>query len=371
MEFIDLKSQQKLIRSNILKRLNIVLDHGQYIMGPEVFELENSLAENVGVKYCISCSSGTDALLIILMANGIGEGDAVLTTPFTYIATSEAISLAGATPVYVDINEKTFNMDPNKIEDSIKIAKNKNLKPKAIMPVDLFGLPARYRMIDDISKKNNLIVIEDAAQSYGGSIRGKKSCSFGSAAATSFFPAKPLGCYGDGGAIFTNLDHIAEKARSIRVHGQGFDKYQNIRLGLNGRMDTIQAAILLEKIKIYSTEMEKRETIAKNYYLNIIDSYSIQYIPKMYRTSWAQFSIVVPEDINRSDVSEKLKQNNIPSNVYYPISSHLQRAYSDLGYEKGSFPISEEISKRIISIPMHAYLNEDDQERIIKTLNNI
>ena len=371
MEFINLKSQQNLIRDSIEGKIKDVLDHGQFIMGPEVFELEKLLAKQVGVKHCISCSSGTDALLILLLANDIGVGDAILTTPFTYIATSEAILLSGATPVFVDINKDTFNIDPFKIEKAIASAKDKNLKPKAIMPVDLFGLPARYRIINKISNKYNLLTIEDGAQSFGGSIRGKKACSFGDASATSFFPAKPFGCYGDGGAIFTNNDEIANKACSIRVHGQGLDKYHNVRIGLNGRLDTIQAAILLEKSKLFSNELKLRNAIAQEYKTNISEKYIKQYIPNEYQSIWAQFSILIPNELKRIEVIEKLNEENIPSAIYYPIPLHLQNVNKSLKYKPGDFPIAEEISKKIISIPMHPYLSKGDQDTVVNALNKI
>ena len=252
MEFLDLKTQQKRIRKPLEKRISTILDHGAYIMGPEVFELEEKLADYCGVKHAISCSSGTDALLIPLMAWGIGPGDAVFTTPFTYVATAEVISILGATPVFVDVYESTFNIDCEKLETEInKVIDDGMLKPKAIIPVDLFGLPARYRMIDKIAKKYNLKVIEDAAQSFGGSIRGEKAGFFGDVAATSFYPAKPLGCYGDGGAIFTNDDNLAEQCKAIRIHGTKKDKYNSEMIGLNGRLDSIQAAVLLEKLSIF------------------------------------------------------------------------------------------------------------------------
>ena len=247
MKFIDLGAQQKTIRAKIENRVLNVLDHGRYIMGPEVFELEEKLAEYVGVSHCITCASGTDALLIPLLAKGIGQGDAVITTPFTYIATAEVIALLGAEPVFADIYPNTFNINPYEIKNAIKRAKSKGLHPKAIISVDLFGLPSRHRIIDEIAKAENLFIIEDAAQGFGGSIRSKKAGSFGDVASTSFFPAKPLGCYGDGGAIFTNDKNLAETMKSIRVHGGGLDKYENIRIGINGRLDTIQASNFVGK----------------------------------------------------------------------------------------------------------------------------
>lgn len=370
MQFIDLSKQQKLIREKINARIKSVLDRGQYINGKEVFELEELLANYVDKKHCISCSSGTDALLIPLMAYGIGPGDAVITTPFTYIATAEVIAILGATPIFVDIYEKTFNINPDGIEKAIKFAKIQNLTPKAIIPVDLFGLPARYRLIHEVAKKHNLAVIEDFAQAFGGSIGGKKAGSFGNVSATSFYPAKPLGCYGDGGAIFTDDDDLAEKIKSIRVHGAGDNKYQNIRIGLNGRLDTLQAAILLEKFNIFDDELVMRDKVA-NYYNENIDSRLIKpYVPKNYKSSWAQYSLLVRDGKERKDVINNLSKNEIPANIFYSIPLHLQKVFKNLKYIKGSFPVTEEISDKIFSIPMHPYLNKNDQNRIIEQLNN-
>ena len=252
MDFIDLKAQQVRIQSEISKRIQAVLKSGQYIMGPEVYELEKNISEFVDAKHCISCSSGTDALLMSLMALDVGPGDAVFTSPFTFVATAEVIQLLGATPVFVDIEEKTFNFSPEKLEKEIKTIKREGrLNPKVIIPVDLFGLPANYIELEPMSKKHDMFLLEDAAQSFGGSIEKKMACSFGDLAATSFFPAKPLGCYGDGGAIFTDSDHFAQKLNSIRIHGKGDDKYDNVRTGINGRLDTLQAAILLEKLNYF------------------------------------------------------------------------------------------------------------------------
>jgi len=256
VDFIDLSAQQRIIRKKIEKRINDVLDHGQYIMGPEVFELEEKLKSYVNVKHCISCSSGTDALIIPLMAKGIGPGDAVITTSFSYIATAEVIALLGATPIFCDIYPRTFNIDPNGLDKAYDRAVRGGLKPKAIISVDLFGLPARYRLIDEFAKFKNLFLLEDAAQGFGGKIGNQKAGTFGDVSSTSFFPAKPLGGYGDGGAIFTNNNKLAEKMRSIRVHGGGKDKYDNIRLGLNGRLDTLQAAILIEKLAQINVDYE-------------------------------------------------------------------------------------------------------------------
>lgn len=371
MQFIDLSKQQKLIRKKINARIESVLDHGQFINGKEVFELEDLLADYVNKKHCISCSSGTDALLIPLMAYGIGPGDAVLTTPFTYIATAEVIALLGATPIFVDIYEKTFNIDPDGIEKAIEFAKDQNLVPKAIIPVDLFGLPARYRLIDKIAKKHNLIVIEDFAQAFGSSIRGKKAGSFGNVSSTSFYPAKPLGCYGDGGAIFTDDTDLAQKMTSIRVHGAGVNKYQNVRVGLNGRLDTIQAAILLEKFNIFEDEIKSRNKIA-NYYKNNINSNLVMppFIPENYISSWAQFSVLAKNEKERKRLINKLSKNKIPTAIFYGIPLHLQKVFKSLNYKNNSFPISEKISNKIFSIPMHPYLDTRDQDKVIEILNS-
>ena len=371
MDFIDLKAQQTRIRQKIDKRIKSVLDHGKYIMGPEVLELEEKLCDYVGVKYCISCSSGTDALLIPLMAKGIGIGDAVITTPFTYIATAEVISLLGAEPVFVDIYDSTFNMDPSYIENAIQLAEKKGLNTKAIIPVDLFGLPARYRIISEISKKYNLFVIEDAAQGFGGEIRGMKAGSFGDVASTSFFPAKPLGCYGDGGAIFTNDEELAQKMRSIRIHGSGFDKYENVRLGINGRLDTFQAAILLEKLSIFNDELKLRNRVAEYYSNNIHSNFIKPFTPKDYFSSWAQYSLMAQSESVRSKIMSILFNKNIPSMIYYKLPLHLQTVMKRLRYKKGDFPKSEKVSKQIFSIPMHPYLDKNQQNRIIEILNSI
>ena len=370
MQFIDLKAQQNHIREKIDQRIKKVLDHGQYIMGPEIDELEEKLADYVNVKHCISCSSGTDALLIPLMAMEIGPGDAVITTPFTYIATAEVIALVGATPVFCDIYDKTFNINPEQLQIAFDLAISKNLNPKVIMPVDLFGLPARYRLIEKFAKENKMMVIEDAAQGFGGKIGKKISGSFGDVAGTSFFPAKPLGCYGDGGAIFTNNDELSEKMKSIRVHGGGKDKYENERIGINGRLDSIQAAVLLEKIEIFDDELSQREKVAGYYTHNIHKTFTSPHIPSNYFSSWAQYSILIPDKLDRNELIEDLSKKEIPSMVYYKIPVHLQKGYKKYGYHKGDFEITEDISSRILSLPMHPYLNKKDQNHIISTLNS-
>ena len=371
MQFIDLKKQQKRIRKGIDARIKKVLDEGKYIMGPEVYELEEKLADYVEIKNCISCSSGTDALLIPLLAMGVGPGDAVITTPFTYIATAEVIYLLGATPVFVDIYESTFNIDPAKIEQGINYAREKGLTPKGIIPVDLFGLPARYRLLEELAKKNNLFVLEDAAQGFGGNIRGRKAGSFGDVASTSFFPAKPFGGYGDGGAIFTGDDDLASRMKSIRIHGSGADKYNNIRVGINGRLDTLQAAILLEKLSIFSEEFDYRNEIAKYYISNINSNFRIPYVPNYYESSWAQFSLLAKTEEQKLKLLEKMKKFNIPVMIYYKKPLHLQPCFQKLGYNLGDFPVSERCSNLIFSIPMHPYLEKKQQDTIISVLNDI
>ena len=368
MEFLDLKTQQKRIRKPLEKRINKILDHGAYIMGPEVFELEEKLADYCGVKHAISCSSGTDALLIPLMAWGIGPGDAVFTTPFTYVATAEVISILGATPVFVDVYESTFNIDCEKLEVEInKVINDGKLEPKAIIPVDLFGLPARYRLIDKIAKKYNLKVVEDAAQSFGGSIRDRKVGVFGDIAATSFYPAKPLGCYGDGGAIFTNDDDLAEECKAIRIHGTKKDKYNSEMIGLNGRLDSIQAAVLLEKLSIFDDELELRNEINSYYrkYLN-----NAQHHPEGYQSAHALFSVVLGSNNKRDNLIDRLSQKKIPSVIYYKFPIHLMEAFQYLGYRNGSLPISENLSHLIVSLPMHPYLKEADIDFIVKTIKS-
>jgi UDP-2-acetamido-2-deoxy-ribo-hexuluronate aminotransferase len=374
MEFIDLKSQYSLIKDSVQKHINTVLEHGSYILGPEVTELEKILAEYVGVKHCITCASGTDALLMPLMAYGIGPGDAVFTTTFSFFATAEVISLLGATPVFVDIDEHTYNIDCNALDNAIQnvISGKKRssgmpdkLKPKAIIPVDLFGLAADYDVINAIAKKYDLVVIEDAAQSFGGVYKGKKTCSPAPVAATSFFPAKPLGCYGDGGAIFTEDTALAETLLSIRVHGKGADKYENIRIGINGRLDTMQAAILLCKMELFDQEIRLRQEAASRYSELLKSKAKTPIIPAGYTSAWAQYTIACD---NRDYQIQLLKKAGIPTAIYYPKPLHLQKAFDNLGYRKGDYPVAEKVSDRVFSIPMHPYLTNDEIDSIIQAL---
>lgn len=376
--FIDLNTQYQKNKASLDKAILNVLDHGQYIMGPEVVALEKQLADYVEVSYCVTCSSGTDALLIPLMAHDIGPGDAVFTTPFTFVATTEVISLLGATPVFVDVDENTFNINPNILEAVILQTINEtDLNPKAIIPVDLFGLPADYDAINKIAKKYNLWVLEDAAQGFGAEYKGRKTGGLTDCGATSFFPAKPLGCYGDGGAIFTNDQAFYEKLISIRVHGQGKtkDKYDNVRIGLTARMDSIQAAILLEKLKIYNDELVARNRVADIYSKGLNSCLKTPTIPAGYSSVWAQYTVVAGNGEHRQIIRDQLNKNGIPSAIYYPIPLHLAKAYRNLGYKNGDFPVSESLSNTVFSLPMHPYIDLETQEKIISiivdTYNNV
>jgi len=367
MEFIDLKRQYEIIQPLIQKRINAVLQHGKFIMGPEITKLEKQLASYAGCKYCVSCASGTDALLLSLMAYEIGPGDAVFTTPFTFIATAEVICLLGATPIFVDIDADTFNIDPQKLREMIEGVQKrtlqapgipKKLNPRGIITVDLFGLPAEYDQINRIAKQHKLFVLEDAAQSLGGAYKGKLVGNLTDIAATSFFPAKPLGCYGDGGAIFTNNEELQERVCSLRVHGKGSHKYDNVRIGINGRLDTLQAAILLAKLEIFNDELKKRQEIASRYSEILADIVKVPCVPDGLRSAWAQYSVVSDR---RAHCMDRLKEAGIPTAIYYPRPLHMQTAFSHLGYRQGEFPVSEYISERVFSLPMHPYLEKNAQ----------
>lgn len=385
MQFIDLAAQQQRIREKIDANINAVLKHGRYIMGPEVNELEKALGAFCGVRHAVSCASGTDALLLALMAHGVGPGDAILTSPFTFIATAEVVSLLGATPVFVDIDPSTFNIDPQKLEQALSALKVgdaashplpdvSGLNAKGIIAVDLFGLPADYDRINAIAKENGLFVIEDAAQSFGAEYLGKKAGSLADAACTSFFPAKPLGGYGDGGMCFTDDDKLADVMRSLRIHGKGGHKYDNVRIGINGRLDTLQAAILNAKFSIFPEEVALRQDVAGRYNELISMGSSAQIvlqtpaIPSNALSVWAQYSLLAKNEAQRSQIQNCLKDAGIPTAVYYPLPLHLQTAFSGLKYRKGDFPVSEDFSTRIFSLPMHPYLQADEQQRIVDVI---
>jgi dTDP-4-amino-4,6-dideoxygalactose transaminase len=367
LNFIDLKAQQEKILPAIKERIQRVLAHGQYIMGPEVEELEERLAEYVGVNHVISCSSGTDALLMPLMAFGVGPGDAVFTTPFTFIATAEVIQLLGATPIFVDIEPQTFNIDPDALSAAVdglgRSPKTAGLCPKGIIPVDLFGQPADYDRINAIAQQHGLFVLEDAAQSFGATYKGRRAGALADVAATSFFPAKPLGGYGDGGAIFTDNAELAATLRSIRIHGQGSHKYDNVRIGINGRLDTLQAAILLVKLDIFDQEVASRQEVAQRYSQALKNLVEVPYVSPENTSVWAQYSVLSD---GREALQAKLKAAGIPTAIYYPLPLHLQGAFAHLGYHPGDFPKSEQAAALIFSLPMHPYLSVADQNQIIK-----
>jgi dTDP-4-amino-4,6-dideoxygalactose transaminase len=385
MQFIDLAAQQRRIKQQIDDRIQRVLAHGKYIMGPEVPELEEKLAGYVGARHALGCASGTDALLLALMAYGVGPGDAIFTTPFTFIATAEVISLLGATPVFVDIEASTFNLDPARLKLAIQAVQAGDpaihplpggradrgggpvsLRPRGVIPVDLFGLPADYGRIHTIAGEYGLWVMEDAAQSFGAACQGRMAGSLGHIGCTSFFPAKPLGAYGEGGMCFTDDDRLDEAMRSLRVHGQGQHQYDHVRIGLNGRLDSLQAAVLLAKFEIFPEEVELRQQVAQRY-TDLLASCSrlrTPSIPAGYLSAWAQYSLLAANAEHRAALQQKLKEEGIPTAIYYPKPLHLQPAFAGLGYQLGDFPVSEDYASRIFSLPMHPYLQGSEQERI-------
>jgi UDP-2-acetamido-2-deoxy-ribo-hexuluronate aminotransferase len=369
MAFIDLKAQQRIIYGRIMEKIQAVLAHGQYILGPEVTELEERLASYVGVRHAVTCSSGTDALLMLLMAKGVGPGDAIFTTPFTFIATAEVIQLLGATPVFVDIDPKTYNLNPEALKQVlVNFGRNPataGLKPRGIIAVDLFGQPADYDQINALARYWGLFVVEDAAQSFGAIYRGRRTGTLAETAATSFFPAKPLGCYGDGGAVFTDDDDLAALLASIRNHGQGADRYDNVRLGINGRLDTLQAAILLVKLEIFDQELASRQEVARQYSQGLKDMVTVPELAPECSSAWAQYSV---ESEARAAILTRLGEAGVPAAIYYPKPLHLQGAFRDLGYKPGDFPVSEAAAARIFSLPMHPYLEKPDQDRIIEII---
>lgn len=372
MEFIDLKAQYQALSKDIDAAVQHVMADANYIMGPEVELFERELAERTQVKHCVSCANGTDALVIALMAREIGPGDAVFVPSFTFMSTAECASNVGATPVMCDISLRTYNLDPESLEQAvIRVKEEGKLRPAAVIAVDLFGQCADYPAIEAICEKYGLYLIEDAAQGYGGTIRGQAACSFGDVAITSFFPAKPLGCYGDGGALFTNDDELAEIFRSIRVHGRGEHKYDNVRVGMNSRLDTMQAAILRIKLRAFHDyEMDRRQEIAAYYDANLRDRFETPFVPSGYVSSWAQYTLLMDDEATRDRVQQSLKEQGVPSMVYYAKPLHLQTVYADLGCKEGDLPNSEAASKRVLQIPMHPYLAAEDAERVVNALRS-
>ncbi len=358
MEFIDLKEQYRRYQAEIDNRMQRVLVHGHYIMGPEIGELEQALAKYVGVKHCIAVSNGTTSLEIALRALGIGPGDEVLTVPFTWISTAEVIGLVGARPVFVDIEPVTYNIDVDRIEAAI------TPRTKALIPVNLFGQMPDYTRINKIAEKHNLPVIEDAAQSFGATQHGRRSCSIATIGSTSFFPAKPLGCYGDGGALFTSDDGLAAKMKAIRVHG-GITRHHHPMLGTNGRLDTLQAAVLLAKLSHFDWEVEERGRIGARYSNALAHACVVPVVASGNTHLYAQYTIRIPE---RDKLGERLKTLGIPTAVYYPKCLHEQPVFAELGYRLGDFPESEKASREVISLPMHPFLTPEDQDKVIESI---
>ena len=371
MQFRDLKAQYQALKPEIDKQIQSVLDSSAYILGKPVAELEEKLAAYVDRKYCVTCANGTEALQLSLMAMDVGPGDAVFTSDFTYFASAGCASIIGATPVLVDIDLATFNMSPEALEQAIiQIVNEGKLTPKVIISVDLFGLPADYDKILPIAEKYGLKVLEDAAQGFGGSIRGKLACSFGDISATSFFPAKPLGCYGDGGAIFTDDAEVDARLRSLRASGKSpTDKYDNREVGMNSRLDTLQAAILLPKLKAFiDYELDAVNKVAGKYTVALSDTVVTPIIPTEYRSSWAQYTILLEGRAKRDEVQTKLKEQGIPTMVYYPRGLHQQEAYREMKLSDDLYPNTIEVTNRVLSLPMHPYMQEAEQQQIIKAL---
>lgn len=370
MEMRDLKAQYGRYKNEIDSAIHKVLENANFIGGDEINILEKRLAEYVGVKHCISCANGTEAMTLVMMAWGIKEGDAVFVPDFTFFSTGEIVSLRNATPVFVDVDYETFNIDTNKLEEAIlRTFKEGMLTPKVIIPVDIFGLPANHFEIDRIAKKYNLLVLEDGAQGFGGSINGKKACSFGDAATTSFFPAKPLGCYGDGGAIFTNDDDLAEIIKSYKVHGKGKNKYDNLRIGLNSRLDTIQAAVLNVKLNAFiEHELDDVNRIYRMYNERLKGIVETPVVPLNYVSSFAQYTIKLYSKEERELLQSKLKENNIPSMIYYVKPMHKQQAFSNLVFDEHDYEVTNTLCDIVLSLPMHPYLTENNIEMITSTI---
>ena len=361
--FIDLKTQQKHIRSKIDNRIKRVLDHGQYILGPEVKELENELSRFSNSKHVLCCSSGTDALLLALLGLKLQPGDGVIVPSFTFASSAEVMPLLGAIPIFIDVEETTFNLDPTKLKDTLDTANEMGIQVKGIMSVGLFGQPADMKPIKDFAIKNDLWVLDDAAQSFGGEYDNQKVGNLCEVTATSFFPAKPLGCYGDGGAIFTNDEKIYEIANSSHVHGMGKSRYEYDRIGMNARMSTIQAAILLEKLEIFPDEIKKRQEVVNNYnkHLSKLNlGLKLPYLKDKFKSSWAQYTVILPDDINRELLQEKLKLKNVPTAVYYPIPLNEHKPYNQYPVSKAGLETTYKLSKTVLSLPMHPYLQEKD-----------
>ena len=365
--FIDVAAQRRRLGRAIDDAVSRVLAHCQFIQGPEVRALETELAAFCGARHALVCSSGTDALRLVLMAWGIGPGDAVICPTFTFCATAEVVALCGATPVMADVEDETFNLNSASLERAVATAKRLGLKPRAVIPVDLFGLPADHHAIAAVAAKYDLLVLDDAAQAFGATYRGRKLGAIGPATATSFFPAKPLGCYGDGGAIFTDDDDLAVRLRSLRVHGESTDKYDAVRIGITGRLDSIQAAILLEKLKIFPDEIVARNVVAQRYTAGLADVATVPHVGNESSSVWAQYTIRLAPG-RRDVLAATLKAQGIPTAIYYAKPLHRQVAYRDFPLADGGLPVSERLADEVISLPMHAYLEAPVQDRIVSAV---
>ena len=362
--FIDVAAQRRRLGRSVDEAIARVLGHCQFILGPEVRAFETALAAFCGARHAVSCASGTDALVLVLMAKGIGPGDAVICPSFTFTATAEVAALVGATPVFADVEEGSFNLDPESLQRACATARKLGLRPKVVIPVDLFGQPADYDRIMPVAEEEGLFVLDDAAQAFGATYKNRRLGALAPATATSFFPAKPLGCYGDGGAVLTEDEELAQVMRSVRVHGEGRDKYDCVRIGLNGRLDTIQAAILIEKLKIFPDEIVARERVARRYSAGLAD---VAIVPKLARGStsvWAQYTIRLAAG-RRDALAAALNPQGIPTAIYYPTPLHCQEPYRRFPVAEGGAPVSERLADEVISLPMHAYLDEATQDRII------
>jgi dTDP-4-amino-4,6-dideoxygalactose transaminase len=370
MPFIDLAAQRRRLGTAIDEAVLRVVNHGGYIMGPEVGRLESELSAFCGAKHVLSCSSGTDALAMVLMAKGVKPGNAILCPSFTFAATAEVVAWTGATPIFVDVREDTFNVDVSSLEAGLRTARDLRLDAVGVIPVDLFGQPADYDAIEAFCAREGLWMLSDAAQSFGASYKGRKVGVIGLATATSFFPAKPLGCYGDGGAVFTDDDDLAAVMRSIRIHGQGSDKYDNVRIGMNGRLDTMQAAILLEKLKIFGDELVARERVAKRYNALLRDVAQVPEVPEGLTSAWAQYTLRVAGFDQRERFVADLRAVGIPTALYYPKPLHKQSAYRSYPVAGNGLPVAERLSAEVVSLPMHPYLTEDVQDRVVAAVKD-
>lgn len=370
MEFRDLHRQYEFLKDEIAVAVSGVLEGSHYIMGPQVKELENQLANYVGVKHCITCANGTDALTLALKVWGIGAGDAVFVPDFTFFSSAEVVSLEGATPVFVDMDEATFNMCAESLEKVIRTTIEENkLTPKAVIAVDLFGQPANYPAIRKICDKYGLFLLEDGAQGFGGNINGKRNCSFGDISTTSFFPAKPVGCYGDGGAVFTDSDEWAGLLESYRVHGKGTFKYDNVRVGMNSRLDTLQAAILQVKLKAFCEfELDRINEAAQKYDERLVGVVATPVVPAGFYSSWAQYTIRLKSSEQRNALQTKLKEQGIPTMIYYPTPMHGQTVYKPLGYTDQQLPVAKKLSDTVLSLPIHPYITTEDIDTVCKAI---